>query len=258
MTLEQYRHGLGVAGLPHPPNLLLVAAIDSTNRLARRIADGLRREDKGAPDLLILALAQSEGRGRLDRRWSSPAGLGVYATRLLAVAGRAEIAALPMVAAVGLCRALNRLVADRCRIKWPNDLLVDGRKIGGILIEGVAGPPAHAAIGFGVNVGQRHGDLPTPQATSLAVVLGTAPPLAEVACRLAEGLEHALGRRADPDRAIAAYRALSAHFAGDPLHCRLGGLTVRGTFDGFDGEGHLRLRVGNEERVVVAAEILEG
>ena len=224
-----------------PENLVLLPVVDSTNRIAREIVKEYETEEQALPPLLILALEQSGGRGRQGRSWTSPAGKGVYATRVLTVQEPTVLQTLPLLVGIGLCRALAPLP---CRLKWPNDLLVAGKKIGGILIEAMihAEGESRALIGFGVNVGQEPGEMPET-ATSVHLLGGTGS-LEDVTWKLIEGLERELEHLGDLAYAAAAYRELSVHRSGDRIVCRVGEETVEGAFVEIDDQGRLVLDNG--------------
>jgi BirA family biotin operon repressor/biotin-[acetyl-CoA-carboxylase] ligase len=143
-------------------------------------------------------LDQRAGRGRLGREWVSPAGKCLAATVLVRTKRmhEREIGWLPLAAGLALADALDTLVADRASIKWPNDVLVEGRKVAGILCERRR---TGVAVGFGVNLTLGSDELPTEHATSLTLegAEGTAPVLADaVLChvlRSLDGLLPALG-----------------------------------------------------------------
>lgn len=126
--------------------------LPSTNLRARQLALA------GAPDgALVLAGGQSQGRGRLGRRFESPAGRGLYMTLLLRPhLPAAEAACLTGRAAVAVCRAVSRLCRTELAIKWVNDLFLQGKKVGGILTEAVTdlegGLVEFAALGVGLNL----------------------------------------------------------------------------------------------------------
>lgn len=226
-----------------PENLVLLPVVDSTNRIARSIVREYEIEEQPLPPLLILALEQSGGRGRQGRAWTSPAGRGVYATRVLTVEDAGVLQTLPLLAGVGLCRALDPLLPSPCRLKWPNDLLVEGRKIGGILIEAMvrAEGESRALIGFGVNVSQDPG---MPETSTSVQQAGGTGSLEEVTWKLAEGLERELEHLGDLPYAAAAYRGLSVHRPGDRIVCRVGEGTVEGSFLEIDDQGRLVLDNG--------------
>lgn len=237
-------------------NVYVRPRVDSTNEVARRLVSAFLAEDETPPRLLILALEQTRGRGRRGRPWSSPRGDGLYASLVLPQVSHELLVTLPMRAAVGLARGVERLAAQRCTIKWPNDLLLDGAKVGGILIETVArgeDPPV-VVLGAGVNVGVPPGDVGDRAVTSLRQANAAVGPLAEASAVLVAALEEAL----DGAAPVAEYTARSAHRAGDVLVCRLGEAILHGEFLGFDANGFLRLRGPAGERVLSAAEVIEG
>ncbi len=293
--IERARGRAGAAGRLGPDNLVVLARTVSTNLLARGVAADFESEGLDLTPMLILALEQSGGRGRQGRTWSSPRGQGVYATLAQPFAKPDLLPGLPLLAGVGLCRALGPHLPRGCRLKWPNDLLVPhdpngahavdgalapdgahatdgalahrGRKIGGVLIEALvhAGDGCVALIGFGVNHGQRPEELP-PGATSLLLESGghlggggMGVGLAELTWDLVAGLERELAHVDDLPYAVAAYRELIIHQPGDRLVCRVGERQIEGTFAGIDDAGRLRLRPQDTspEVVLSAGEVIE-
>lgn len=262
---------------PGPPNRVFVARLDSTNRLARRVIATYQAEEMAPPALLVMALEQTAGRGRQGRSWASPPEAGVYGTRVLPLAVGDEGAArdvlqtLPLLAGVGLARPINRLLEAagserRCSLKWPNDVLLGGAKLGGILAESLAlGPaPTVALVGFGVNfVPSDQGAGLPPGTTTFSDHVdggeaGTGlPGLGAFARAVLAGVEEELARLGDLAYAVAAYRELSAHRPGDPLRCRIAEETVEGEFQGIDELGRLELRRGGETFLLSAGEIVE-
>lgn len=113
-------------------------------------------------------LDQRAGRGRLGREWVSPAGKCLSATVLVHTRRMREDAVswLPLAAGLALADGLRTLVGDRAGVKWPNDVLVDGRKVAGVLCERRRDA---VAVGFGVNLTLERDELPTATATSLTL-----------------------------------------------------------------------------------------
>ena len=131
------------------------------------------------PGTVVLADEQTGGRGRSGRTWFSPDGMGVWMSVLLACDASAErLAPLSVAAAVSVAGALRELSGLDVRVKWPNDLLVGGRKLGGFLVESVqtAGEKVVSAVlGIGLNVSLTEDDLPAElagAATSLQLAAG--------------------------------------------------------------------------------------
>lgn len=242
-----------LADLPHHPsldNLVVLAAVDSTNSLARRIAGEYLKESSRVPEALVVALEQTAGRGRHGRSWGSPVGQGVYATLMLCPQA-AQLPILPLIAGVGLATVLNRYLDVPCGLKWPNDLMVPGGKLGGILIETTLRPdlPPVALVGFGVNYGGDPRLLP-PGAAVVAPLCTQPPPLGRLVVELAAEVVASCQRLQEPQAAVAAYQELSLHRPGDVISCRLGEERVESVFRGFDAHGFLRLEREGREIVI--------
>jgi len=127
--------------------------IDSTNSCARALADVGAEEGT-----IVVAEYQTEGRGRLGRSWTAERGANLLFSALIRPALRQEQAGiLPFFAAVAIARAIEPIVGQRVECKWPNDLLLDGKKFCGILLETAIseGRLMHAILGIGINVNQR-------------------------------------------------------------------------------------------------------
>jgi BirA family biotin operon repressor/biotin-[acetyl-CoA-carboxylase] ligase len=127
----------------------------------------------------VLAEEQTDGRGRSGRTWHSPSGQGLWMSVLFGCDARPdELAPLSIAAAVSVAEALRELTGLDVRVKWPNDLLVGDRKLGGLLVESaqMAGESVRSAVlGIGLNVGLDKTDLPPELdgvATSLRMELG--------------------------------------------------------------------------------------
>ena len=120
--------------------------------------------------LVLVAEAQTSGRGRMGRRWISPPRRALTFSVLLRPAVPAGLLGwVPLLAGVAVASALQRTAGVDARLKWPNDVLVDGAKIAGILAERWGNA---IVIGTGINVLQQRGELPVPTATSLLVAQG--------------------------------------------------------------------------------------
>lgn len=133
----------------------VLSSVDSTN------AEALRRLARGdAPPFLVLSERQQAGRGRRGRNWVSPFGDNLYYSLALPVGGgMRQLEGLSLVVGLALLHALRALGVANVGLKWPNDLLVNGRKIAGVLLE-LYGDPAdlcHVVIGVGVNVNMQPG-----------------------------------------------------------------------------------------------------
>ena len=214
-----------------PENVVILPVLASTNALARAIATEYQTEDIPIHPLLVISFEQLAGRGRQGRTWSSPAGKGTYATRVVEAADPALLQTLPLLVGIGLCRALSPHLSTPCRLKWPNDLMVEvageRRKLGGILIEALVRPGERtlALIGFGVNLFHDAEELPET-ATSLRLLGGQAESLADLTWDLVEGVEAELAHLGDAAYAVDNYRPLSIHQPGERIVCRYGDMVI--------------------------------
>jgi BirA family biotin operon repressor/biotin-[acetyl-CoA-carboxylase] ligase len=239
--------------------LIAHSSVGSTNVLA---AVALARGDPGRR--WFTAERQSRGRGRGGRSWTSPAG-NLYASLLLVDPCPPRVAAqLGFVAGIALHRAVCSaapLAAGRFALKWPNDLLLDGSKLAGILIDGVspsAGSIA-AVIGIGVNIAGHPQDTPYP-ATDLgaAGLTVTADALfSALSDTLAQGLESWAAGEGFP--AVRREWLARAGGLGGPITVRRPEGDRRGIFKDIDGDGRLLLDEGGHTLAVAAGDVfLEG
>jgi BirA family transcriptional regulator, biotin operon repressor / biotin---[acetyl-CoA-carboxylase] ligase len=161
---------VAAAGIDVVPRFLPVTG--STN------ADLLAMAADGAPEwTVVVAGHQEAGRGRLGRTWAEPPGSSLLASVLLRPAlppARAPL--LSLAAGLALAGAVAAVTGVPARCKWPNDVVVDGRKLAGVLVEAVAGPGGirHAVVGAGLNLLQDATELPAGAripATSVALEL---------------------------------------------------------------------------------------
>lgn len=204
----------------------------STSDVARELASA------GAPHgALVTAAAQSAGRGRQGRAWSAPPGRSLLMTLVL----RDLVDLLPLRAAV----AVAAVCGDGAQIKWPNDVLIDRRKVAGILAEGRP-QEGWAVLGIGINVALRVEDLP-PELHATAATLGREPAAVEdVLGELLVALEETLAAPAGD--VLARYRARDA-LRGRPITWGAG----QGIADGIDEDGRLVVVRGDGTRVALGA-----
>lgn len=223
-----------------PWRVVRLGVVDSTNEEARRraVADETDR-------LWIVAGEQTAGRGRRGRAWISPSG-NLHATALLIDPCPPSLAPqLGFVAGVALARAAKDAGASDAGLKWPNDLMLDGAKCAGILVEGMGlvGRRAGYAVGVGVNCA--HAPEGLGYATSCVIgASGQAVDAAEFFERLAERFDEALvvwreGRAFD--RIRAAWLDCAAGL-GERVAIEGGAGRREGVFEGIDAGGRLLMR----------------
>lgn len=243
--------------------VLYFPSIGSTNDVAAALAG--HADGEGA---VVVADAQSEGRGRRGRSWFSPHGAGLYVSVVLTPA-RARLAPdratalLTLAAGVALAEAIQHATGLAPDIKWPNDLLIGRRKLAGILAEGVAAPSStggiHAVVlGFGVNV-QRASYPPelSDRVTALETELGRhvdraalfARSLAALAARYDDLLDARFDAILDAWRRRAP-GSRGAEVAWDTLQG-----TQTGTTAGIDETGALLVQSGDRLERLLAGEV---
>ena len=212
--------------------------------------------------VLLAAETQTAGRGRRGRRWDSAPQAGITFSLARAVSRpRRELAAISLVAGVAAAKALRALGVARASLKWPNDLLVDGGKLGGILVETrTHASSTLAVVGIGINW-RRDAALARKLRRPLASLEETMPSLPSrnrVIRRIVETLLD--GLRAFDAQGLDAARedwlALHAH-AGQRVRVRLAdGRTLSGVAAGLDEDGGLQLRTRSGLRAVRSGQVL--
>jgi BirA family biotin operon repressor/biotin-[acetyl-CoA-carboxylase] ligase len=237
-------------------SLALIPRVASTNAIARRIVTECIEHELSLPQAMIIAREQFAGRGRNQRAWSSPPGKGIYATTLL-TRPASEVPVIPLGMANIVASFLRDVYAVDARIKWPNDLLVGGRKIAGILIEArMHEERAYLLIGTGVNVEPVQDD-DRPNAVALSEVAGRHfGGVDEATAAFIEHLDERLSRPFDREEVLAEWRRLAVHESGDRITCVLADRTVSGTWSGIDEQGRALLRSGGETIAVSAGDLI--
>ncbi len=232
--------------------------LDSTNAEARR-----RAEAGEVGPVWITALRQTAGRGRRGRAWETGAGGNLAATLLLTTdKPLAEAARISFVAALAVCDLVRaHVTAAPAQVKWPNDVLVGGRKVSGVLVE--SGPAAAGgawlAVGVGINLAEAPADVERP-ATSFAAE-GCPPPTPGAALTvLAERFQAWLATWDQQGfAAIAEAWSARAYGLGQACVARLGPQIVEGIAEGLEPDGALRLRLDDgQARRITAGDVFFG
>ena len=214
---------------------------------------------------VMVAEHQTAGRGRLERTWESPPRAGLTFSMLLRPAPVPSLRYgwLPLLAGVALVDVVRRLGEIDAGLKWPNDVLVDGRKCAGILAEAVPnGPDPAVVVGIGLNVSTTAAELPVEGATSLALA-GSAcvdrdPLLRSVLREFAEDFTDWRAAAGDPEKSGLRAEYLSrCDTLGRQVRVRLpdGGDLVGEAVD-VDGEGRLVIDSGGTRTPVAAGDIV--
>lgn len=224
--------------------------IDSTNEELIRLAE------RGAPHASVVAArSQTAGRGRHGRGWTSlPGNLnGSFLVRPAPPARKTP--GLGFAAALSVAETLARYLPEplRPRLKWPNDVILAGGKIAGILLERGDG---WVVIGIGVNLAEKPSDLPYPAEALASFVSPPAP--ADFLPGLVASLEGWLGRfdRDGFEPIFTAWRELGPA-PGEALRVRIGEEIVSGRFAGLGPEGALRLETSSGLRTIHSGEVFD-
>jgi BirA family biotin operon repressor/biotin-[acetyl-CoA-carboxylase] ligase len=234
--------------------------LTSTNERARQILDRLGPAGHGA---VVFADEQTGGRGRQGRSWHSPRGLGVSCSVALWTRDRpGGLQSFQLSGSLAALSAIHGTTGLQAGLKWPNDVLLTGRKVGGVLVEArfLGDSPAGLVVGIGVNLLQRAADFPPElraTATSLLMASGrevepetfAGALLSALAPMVEAGLEN-------PAVLVALAGPHWIHRLGDPLAVLTGSGSLQGTFAGVGQDGALLLDVDGECRAVHDGEVL--
>jgi BirA family biotin operon repressor/biotin-[acetyl-CoA-carboxylase] ligase len=233
----------------------------STNDIAASLAEG------GAPEgTVILASAQTAGRGRLGRRWYSPPDAGLYVSLIVRSTRAAPY--LTLAGGVAVARGITQATGLPVQIKWPNDVIVSdsarpsrSRKVAGILAEASSGADGvnYVILGFGINL--RAAAYPpelTERATSIETELGRAVDGAVVLAESLAAMNLYLSSLAEgvPGRVLEDWRALSPLSRGGSVELTTPAGRIDGIAAGIDDTGALLVRTGGRVERVIAGEVV--
>lgn len=226
----------------------------STNRVAMEL--GYAGEPEGT---VVLAEAQTEGRGRSGRTWHSEKGTGLYFTILLRPRlSPAQAPLLTMLAGISAQAAIAAQTGMAPELKWPNDLLLNGKKVGGILTEMHAEPSAvrFVVVGIGINVNQEKFPAELSGiATSIRKESGRMSYRLELLVRLLTRFESDYNRflREGPSFVVARFESVSSFARGRRVRVDTGAESYSGVTAGLSPEGLLLVQRDNGPLVTVIA-----
>ncbi|MCY1288643.1 Bifunctional ligase/repressor BirA [compost metagenome] len=230
---------------PWPLDVLF--SVDSTN------AEVMRRLEAGAATpFAVVAERQTSGRGRRGRQWVSPLGANLYYTLGISVRGGAkELEGLSLVVGLAVARAIQSIGIQGVGLKWPNDILLDGKKLAGILLE-LTGDPADlcsVAIGIGINVNMRGAEGIDQPWVSLCEAVGSKVDRNKLLAALNQELAHHLVRHREQGFSASRSEWEALHlWQGRQVSLSTAAHTVVGRALGIDEQGALRLEVDGVER----------
>jgi BirA family biotin operon repressor/biotin-[acetyl-CoA-carboxylase] ligase len=233
----------------------------STNDVAEKLA-----RDGAKEGVVVFAESQTRGRGRLGRKWASPARKGLWFSVLLRPAlSPQETTRLTIASATALARAIRAETGVLPQIKWPNDILIRGRKVAGILTEMSAelDRVKHVIAGIGVDVNLVASDFPVELrkiATSLKLESGKPIDRPELAAAILRELDRDYARVCGGQfAAVADEWEAQCVTLGSNVTIHLGDRTIRGRAESLDDDGTLLVRTqhGRLERIIGGDVILE-
>jgi BirA family biotin operon repressor/biotin-[acetyl-CoA-carboxylase] ligase len=239
---------------------IFFAEATSTNEIAAALAD------RGATaGTMVLALAQTAGRGRLGRVWFSPAGAGLYASVISR--NPKTVPLITLAGGVAVAEGIRAATGLPVLLKWPNDVVLADtatpsrrRKLAGILAEGStgAGGLQYVVLGFGVNI--KPAAYPpeiSGRATSLEAELGREVDAGLVLAEILAVLnQHLTGLAAgESEGLLTRWKALAPSAVGTRVEWTTPGGVMRGITAGIDGDGALRVRTGDRVERIVAGEV---
>ncbi len=255
LSVQEIRDGLSGLNVTIGSEIFFFPSIGSTNTEAAELAARGQREGT-----VIIADNQTEGRGRRGRTWLSPAGKNLY----LSIIVRPDFpprdaAMLTFMSAVACASAIQRLSSVRLSVKWPNDLMVADRKLGGILTEMKtdANGINYAVIGIGININLAGPDMPDNiRETATSVMLQTGQPQSRTlyALEIIKSLDcwYAILLESGKGRVIDAWKSLSSTL-GRTVTAAKGDVKLTGLAEGIDGEGALILRLPDSSAIKINA-----
>ncbi len=244
---------LRLTASPERP-VLCFEELDSTSTEVRR-----RLRDGAPPGIVVVAQGQTAGRGRQGRVWHSPDVGNLYLSVALEVVGptREIVPMLPLAAGVSAVDAIRAFAPVDCYLKWPNDVLVRGRKLAGLLLETSSLETRRATLiaGLGVNIGSVEfpGEL-TDTATSLRIENRHHGVIETLAATWIHGLESGAAKieRGEGGAIIDAWRNRAEPFGRT---VRVG--DIEGTTVDLEKDGRLIIHTSDNRRVLVAGGIVE-
>lgn len=230
----------------------------STNDEARS------RAREGAPaGTVVVAREQTGGRGTKGRSWFSPREAGLYVSVVLRPGPDAALSLLPLAAGLAARGAVERTAGILAKLRWPNDIVWQGRKLGGILCEsGWSGfQSRYAIVGLGLNLNQDEGDFPEEwrsRAGSLRRASGRIIDREAVLDAFLEELQGAVAPLFEkrPAEVVEGFLLHAEAGPGEAIRLRTASGDVAGLFEGLDIDGAIRVRTAGGVRRFVSAEII--
>lgn len=236
-------------------NCVCLGSIPSSNALARELIEVYFDEGLDLRATVLAADAQPGAYGRNARRWEAPAGQGLYFSVMRPMAEGEPLSLVPIAFARWTRAVLCEETGAAITLKWPNDLYVGRRKLGGVIAESrTQGEETALAVGIGINVLGRAGALGVPGATTLEEETRREFALTPLLQALLDRFDRELGAPSWEEE-VREWELVAAHRPGDPMTVRSNGDEVSGAYLGLDPSGFLRLETSAGERTLATGEV---
>lgn len=237
-------------------SVAIIPRVRSTHEIGRKVVAECVENEIDLPSAVVIAREQLNGRGRGSRSWSSPFGKGIYSTIFFSCTSE-RLALLPLEIAVSLCNFLRDTFGVEAKVKWPNDILVDGKKLAGILAEArVRENLAYVLIGIGVNIFPHREERIVNAVSLREVTRQESLDLDQVTTAFIEHFDHALSTATSAQSIIDVWRKLTVHQTGDPMLAVVGERSFNGTWGGIDDDGRALLRQGDQVVKIAAGDLI--
>ena len=236
--------------------MIQMESCSSTNDEAEKLAR------KGAPEgTVVFSREQTRGRGRKERRWVSYKGKGLYMSVLLRPP-HAEVQLLSILAGIAVCDAVYDLTGVRLQIKWPNDLIWEQKKVGGILIEGtfLGDCLSYAVLGIGMNMAHREKDFPEnirKRSVSLRMITKKMIESEALLKKICSSLNdrYKMFLEEDYKTILSSFLNHSVFPPGAAIKVRSDKRSITGIFKGIDQQGRLLIDNGDRMQSIVEGRI---
>lgn len=243
-------------------NVVLVSTTESTNDVAKALVEKLTSEGEDIAPTAVVSARQTAGRGRGGRPWLAVRGTSLAVSLIAPWPEGPGRVSHPVRVGIELARGLTRAFGLTVGLKWPNDLLVGRRKVGGILVEArSAGEEgSYVVTGVGLNLAMTREALDEaglPGATSFAAE-GAPPGAVEfeaAADAVLSTFDEFLAEGTDLGDLAAAFESVTVHRPGDALTVRDADRTASGRYAGVTAEGFLRLTADGAEATLVSGDV---
>lgn len=259
MTQPQARRALGDLSAVRRLGYATVTCVEQTGSTNTDLCG-----QPGLADATVLvAEEQVAGRGRLGRQWSAPARSQLIVSISFTCPGLStdRLGLVPLLVGMSMAEGIREATGVAVDLKWPNDLLVTGKKLAGILVEAPeVSPVPRLVVGFGVNYDLAPAELPVEHATSLALETSDLPPretvLLAILRHVWEDMQRFRALGGAPVTVMSRYRALCATL-GQPVRVALpGGQLLDGTAEDVTEAGELVVRADGARHVVAAGDVV--